>query len=105
MKTTFKKNILSIGWLGILLICLNVNSTAQVATANPYQNIIKVGESLQLDLKVVAPKGAHVSWPALDGKINENIEIFEALKIDTLTQDTLGYKDATVLKQSLSTLR
>lgn len=69
--------------------------------ANAYEHEILIGQQVQVDLSILAPKEGYVIWPELDEAIAEHIELVSNLPIDTILVDTLGQKGVQLLKQSL----
>lgn len=69
--------------------------------ANAYEHEILIGQQVQVDLSILAPKEGYVIWPELDEAVAEHIELVSNLPIDTILVDTLGQKGVQLLKQSL----
>ena len=82
------KNVNGIRFLFILLSLFfgihSVDAQKTTVSAKVEPSEIKIGQQAVLELKAIAPKGEHVTFPIFQGKLVEGIEVLYMPKTDTV---------------------
>ncbi|PIF03317.1 MAG: hypothetical protein CR987_00320, partial [Draconibacterium sp.] len=73
----------------LLLLAFYTNSSAQImkATAKLDSSKILIGDQVKMHLQINHPKNVKVDFPVYTENLTNNIEVIEALGVDTLKSD------------------